>query len=67
MPIPRLCGGILFIGRPSKYISPFVGVSKPASIMRVVVLPEPDGPSNVRNSPSAISKSSPLTTSSFPS
>ena len=31
---------------------PAVGASKPASIMRQVVLPEPDGPSRVRNSPS---------------
>jgi hypothetical protein len=46
-----LCGGSRVIERPSRRISPSVGLSKPASIMRVVVLPDPDGPSSVRNSP----------------
>ena len=36
---------------PSTSISPPLGVVKPAIIIRVVVLPEPDGPSNVTNSP----------------
>ncbi len=31
-----------------------------------VVLPQPEGPSSTRNSPSAISRSSPLTTSTAP-
>ena len=33
-----------------------VGASKPASIMSVVVLPEPEGPSSVRNSPRRMSR-----------
>src|SRR6185312_14827043 len=37
-------------------ISPAVGCSKPAMRRRQVVLPEPDGPSSAKNSPSAISK-----------
>ena len=32
---------------PSMRISPSVGVSKPAIIRSVVVLPQPEGPSNV--------------------
>src|SRR5690349_9548991 len=39
------------IDRPPTRISPSVGRSKPATINSVVVLPEPLGPSNVRNSP----------------
>jgi len=39
------------ISRPDKAMRPAVGASKPASIIRVVVLPDPEGPSSVRNSP----------------
>src|SRR5262245_28530214 len=37
-------------------ISPSVGISNPASIRNKVVLPQPDGPSSAKNSPSSISK-----------
>ena len=37
----------------SKYISPLSGVSNPASMRNSVVLPQPDGPNNVVNAPSA--------------
>ena len=47
----RWYGGSCDSGLPSSRISPAVGVSKPASIISVVVLPDPDGPSSVRNSP----------------
>src|SRR3954467_12852031 len=47
----RLYGGSADIGAPSIRISPAVGCSKPAIIRSVVVLPEPDAPSSVRNSP----------------
>ena len=57
----------LAIGIPSKKISPFVGVSKPANIIKVVVFPEPDGPSIVRNSPLGISTLRSLTTNTSPS
>src|SRR5712691_6067891 len=40
---------------PSSSMAPAVGSSKPAIIMRVVVLPEPLGPRRVRNSPLATS------------
>ena len=51
--MPRLRGGRSCTDRPSIRMVPEVGASKPASIIRQVVLPEPDGPSRVRNSPSA--------------
>src|SRR5438093_8209299 len=40
---------------PSSSMAPALGSSKPAIIMRVVVLPEPLGPRKVRNSPLAMS------------
>src|SRR5215475_9377 len=40
---------------------PRVGVSSPATIRRAVLLPQPDGPTRTRNSPSAISRSRSLT------
>jgi hypothetical protein len=51
MPMPRLCGGMLLISLPPSLIAPLVAVSKPASIIRQVVFPDPDGPNIVRNSP----------------
>ena len=39
---------------PSSRISPSGGCSKPAIIRRVVVLPQPDGPSIEKNSPRRI-------------
>ena len=52
---------------PPKYISPLVGVSNPANIIKHVVLPEPEGPNIVMNSPSAISNWRFLTTKTLPS
>ena len=67
MPMPRLCGGMLLIGCPSSVISPWVAVSNPASIIRQVVLPDPDGPSMVRNSPLPMPRFRSFTTSVSPS
>src|SRR3982751_3062004 len=67
MPIARLYGGSFDRGLPSSRISPSVGVSNPASIISVVVLPEPEGPSSVRNSPRSMSRSRPSTTRVSPS
>jgi hypothetical protein len=39
-----------------------VGRTKPAIIRSVVVLPQPDGQSRVKNSPDGISRSMPSTT-----
>ena len=46
----RLCGGTPESGFPSSQIDPSVGSSKPASILRSVVLPQPEGPSSAWNS-----------------
>src|SRR5438093_13279732 len=53
MPRLRRYGGTCVSRRPPSRISPAVADSKPAIIMRVVVLPEPLGPSSVKNSPDA--------------
>ena len=50
----RLVGTSLTIWS-SNQISPSLGSTKPATIRSVVVLPQPDGPSSVTNSPSAMS------------
>src|SRR6476659_3557110 len=45
---------------------PSSGRSNPAIIRNVVVLPEPDGPSIVKNSPRAMSRSTPSTAATSP-
>ena len=55
------------MGRPRTRIEPAVGASKPASIIRQVVFPDPEGPSRVRNSPFRTWRSSPSTTGVTPS
>src|SRR6185295_10171212 len=52
----RLSGSTPSIGCPSMTICPSVGTSKPASIRSSVVLPQPDGPSSAKNSPSSMSR-----------
>src|SRR3954452_13357432 len=42
-------------------IDPEVGVSRPATIRKVVVLPHPDGPSSAKNEPCGTSRSKDLT------
>src|ERR1700746_2495195 len=42
--------------RPASMISPASGVSSPAKSRSVVVLPQPEGPSRVKNSPGATVK-----------
>src|ERR1043165_9477489 len=56
----RLCGGVYAMLVPSSRICPLVGCSKPA-IIRVVVLPHPDGPSMEKNSPPGICRLMPST------
>ncbi len=56
MPTSRLCGGVSETSRSPKRISPLSGRMKPASTISSVVLPEPEGPSRVMNSPLAISR-----------
>ena len=56
MAVLRWLGGTLFMSRSPNQISPASGWWKPAMALRVVVLPQPDGPSRVRNSPSGTSR-----------
>src|SRR6185437_11029555 len=62
----RRCGGTPATSSPSSMICPLVGRSKPAIMRRVVVLPQPEGPRSVKNSPGGMRRSiaSTATTSS---
>src|SRR3954466_5422873 len=51
----RLFGGTPTTSSPRRRMSPASGSSNPATMRIVVVLPQPDGPSSVRNSPSRMS------------
>ena len=55
MPMPRLYGGTFVRSRPSSDTVPVSGRMKPPMMRSVVVLPDPDGPSRVTNSPGATS------------
>ena len=50
----RRAGGTYVTSRPCSRIRPSVGSSKPAIMRSVVVFPQPEGPSIVKNSPSRI-------------
>src|SRR5215217_4380176 len=56
MPTWRLFGGVSVTSTLLIWIVPDVGVSKPAIIRSVVVLPQPLGPRNEMNSPRSTSK-----------
>ncbi len=62
----RFAGGTCVTSPPRSRMRPELGSSKPAIMRSVVVLPQPDGPSIEKNSPSRISNetSSTATTSS---
>jgi hypothetical protein len=51
---------------PPSSTRPLSGSSKPAISRSVVVLPEPDGPSSVKNSPRAMSTLTPSTAATEP-
>src|SRR5271155_4545168 len=55
MPNDRASALVSLMSTPSPRRRPRVARSNPARIIRNVVLPEPDGPSSVRNSPRAMS------------
>src|SRR5438034_3283524 len=61
MPRPRLRGDTPLTTRPSKRMSPLSGVSKPAIIRSVVVLPQPEPPTSETSSPGRMSNDSPST------
>ena len=66
MPVERKWGGTAVTGLPSMRISPELGLSKPAIMLRTVVLPQPLGPSRVRTSPRRMASSSSCTASTAP-
>ena len=51
MPMLRWFGLRSTTSRPSMRITPWLGVSNPATMRSVVVLPQPDGPRKETNSP----------------
>src|SRR5215207_908414 len=55
--MPRRAGSTRVISRPSMTTRPLAGASRPAMTCSVVVLPQPDGPSRVRNSPCSTARS----------
>ena len=56
--------GSAVISVSSSRICPALGSTKPAIDIRIVVLPDPDGPSSVRNEPRSMSRSTPSTAAS---
>src|SRR3954447_9115927 len=62
----RWYGGRAVMGEPSMRMCPLEGCSNPAIMRRVVVLPEPDAPRSVRNSPAATRSVRPSTATKSP-
>ena len=56
MAMLRACGGNVSTGSPSKATLPDEIGSRPAITRNRVDLPQPDGPTSARNSPSAIDR-----------
>ena len=63
---PRSRGSSSLTTLPSMAISPAVISSRPAIMRSSVDLPQPDGPRMTTNSPIAMSRSTPWTTSVLP-
>ena len=61
MPVLRRQGGRCVTSVPPIVAVPPLGSTKPAIMRKVVVLPQPDGPSSTRNSPSGTSSVTPAT------
>ena len=62
----RIAGLVMMARTPSISSSPAVIDSSPAIMRNVVLLPQPEGPTKTRNSPSRTSRSMPLMTSTLP-
>src|SRR6478672_26414 len=60
--MPRLAGGTSFTTSPSIAMVPEETVSRPQISRSSVDLPQPDGPTNTTNSPSATARSTPWIT-----
>src|SRR5256714_13434204 len=52
MPVLRRCGGSVSMRSSPNKTRPASSSQKPATMRKSVVLPQPDGPSSVKNSPS---------------
>src|SRR6476620_2738366 len=66
MAMSRCCGATLLTTRSPTRIRPSDTFSRPASMRRAVVLPQPDGPTSTMNSPSATSSRRSLTAAASP-
>ena len=55
--VGRSRGAIPAIERPPIRTSPALGSTNPETAFRIVVLPQPEGPSSEKNSPAATSRS----------
>ena len=66
IPMSRLLGGMPVMSLPSTTIRPSSGRSKPATRRSAVVLPQPEGPSSERNSPSPSEMSIPFSALTVP-
>src|ERR1700761_8358735 len=66
MPMSRFAGGIAVMSAPSTNTLPASAVSKPATTLSKVVLPEPLGPRMVRSSPEAMSSETPSSATTSP-
>src|SRR5436853_5572068 len=67
MPMSRLCTGTSVMSWPPTWTRPLSGISKPAMMRRLVVLPQPEGPSSEKNSPALMSSVTPSTATTLPS
>src|SRR5258705_482675 len=66
MPMLRRSGGSPVTRCSPKWISPASGNSKPAMVLRVVVFPQPEGPSSAISSPSRTSRCRSSTATTLP-
>src|SRR5215471_7932696 len=66
MPTLRWLGFSRVTSLPPTRMAPEVGSSKPATILRTVVFPQPDGPRKETNSPGAASRLKSCTTVFWP-
>ncbi len=66
MAMPRSDGDRSLTTRSPMETWPVVASSSPAMVRNRVDLPQPDGPTKTTNSPSAISRSTPFSTSTAP-
>src|SRR5512145_3056961 len=66
MQVGRRLAGTSLMRSPFSKMSPALGLSMPASMRSTVVLPLPDGPTMVKNSPSRMSRSTASTAATSP-